>query len=209
MRWFAVLVLALALGVMGCSETPSDGSGGDGNGGVSGTGGVSGSGGIAGRGGETICYEPCAGGGFGGGCYGAMISGLWSGWDSGRTPIPGGPQLSSFVRFDIGRDCMSLVETSECPMDGLEAIAALFEIAFEGLDEEDMLCSGGIAITSSSAAEVTLLGTNLYIETIGDGGATWLIEGSFYGDFAYGSVNRTDESGYCEGGWGAEPGCRF
>ena len=53
MRYFAGLVLTLALGVMGCGETAgTGGSGGDaGSGGTAGDGGTGGSGGIGGDGG--------------------------------------------------------------------------------------------------------------------------------------------------------------
>ena len=81
MRWFAVSVLALGLGVMGCSETSTTGgSGGDGgSGGAAGVGGVGGDGGGGGDAGSAGAGGAGAGGeaGSGGGVADCTLGTEW------------------------------------------------------------------------------------------------------------------------------------
>lgn len=199
MRYLAGLVCALALGVMRCSETSGTG----GSGGTSGTGGDGGTGGY-------VCTpgygEPGAGGG---GYEPPQLPGVYS--QNALT----GEQFRIAVRFETSSDCTTLVPSTECAIDSANTEPVVFEIEFEGLDEQGKECSAGIAVTPEMVTEVPIqdagrYGARFTIELTGDDGAEWLVDGEFSAPFGVeGSARRTDGDRYCETPWFANEGCAF
>ena len=185
MRWFATLVVTLALGVMGCSENPGD----------------------AGYVCRDASGEPGAGGG---GYYPPEPAGVYSGEVEAI-----GDQLPVLVRFETSSDCTALVPSTECTLASDNTEPAFFEIEFEGLDGQGEKCGAAIAVTPAMVTEVPIQnpgyhGARFTIDFAGEDGAEWFVDGEWAAPYGVeGSVTRTQGDTYCEGYWFADAGCAF
>jgi len=168
MGWFAALVLALALGVMGCSEAAGTGGAGGmaGNGGAGGVAGVGGDGGMAGNGG--------AGGVAGSSGTGGSMSGVFPCTEQGirdAVSVGGGPHTFDCNGPAVVTTQAEIVIDNDVILDGEGDLTVDAPLCgrFLGDPPLSLPCHRLISVTSGTTAELIGMTVAQGCTDLGDG----------------------------------------
>lgn len=184
MRFFAGLVLALVLGVMGCSE-------------ASGTGGTAGDGGSAGVGGDPFPGNCGAQGQGGGGNY--VHPGLYVAF------LPG-VALPYRACVYVNEDCTELEASTECSIGQDHSQAHFLEVEWtDGRTDMGGECAAAVGVTTDLVSRIPIAGScsetacdwGFGIELSDDHGAAWHVSGFWSYDDLFMTAQRTTDDGVC------------